>query len=118
MCYGDKNYRLLMDALMAKPVKKDRLLPYFLGFILGGYLVFYWAATEMDLMLRHMNWQQEVMQITLFNHRVEFNELSTAGEIKDLTDKYFFEQLIEFESPVYQYCQEELILYFLQPSCL
>lgn len=103
---------------MAKAVKKDRLLPYLLGFILGGYLVLHWAITEMDLMQRHMKWQQEVMQITLFNHRAEFNELSTASEINGLTEKYFFEQLLEFENPVYQYCQEELILYFLQPSCL
>lgn len=103
---------------MAKPIKKDRFLPYFLGFILGGYLVLHWASTEMELMAKHMNWQQEVMQITLFNHRAEFNELSTASEIKELTDKYFIDQLLEFENPVYQYCQEELILYFLQPSCM
>jgi hypothetical protein len=106
-----------MEFNMAIPVKKDRFLPYFLGFILGGYLVLCWALTEMDLITRHLAWQQELMQITLFKHRAEFNELTTASEMSGLTDKYFFEQLLDFENPVYQYCQAELPLYFLQPSC-
>ena len=106
-----------METGMAKPLKKDRLLPYFLGFILGGYLVFYWAMIEIDLMTRHAHWQQEVLQTILFNHRVEFNALSSASEISALTDQYFFEQLLEFENPVTHYCQEELLMYFLQPSC-
>ncbi|MEH6345412.1 MAG: hypothetical protein V7785_10025 [Bermanella sp.] len=101
-----------------KEFKKDRFLPYFLGFIFGGYLVLYWATTEMDLLVRHAQWEQQVQAETLFKHRDEFNRLSSASEISTLTEKYFFEQLLEFDNPVYQYCEQELSFDFLLPSCM
>ena len=102
---------------MAAKTKLSALARYTMGFLIGGTLVGTWAATEMDLQMRHAKWDKEVQAMTLFKHRAEFNELSTASEITGLTDKYLIEQLLDFESPIQKYCQEELVLSSLLPSC-
>ena len=102
---------------MSMKTKLSALARYSMGFIVGSYLMAWWSFTEMDLQMRHAQWDKEVQAMTLFKHRVEFNELSTASEITELTDKYLMEQLLDFESPIQKYCQEELVLSSLLPSC-
>ncbi len=97
--------------------KLSGLARYIMGFLIGASLVATWSATEMDLQMRYAQWDKEVQAMTLFKHRAEFNELSTASEITELTDKYLFEQLLDFENPVYHYCQDKLALSLILPSC-
>ncbi len=100
-----------------KVVKRDRITPYILGFVIGVYPAMWWSITEMDLMLQHEKWNLEVQAMTLFEHRAEFNSLTTASEIQELTDKYFIQQLLDTPNPVFEYCESELILSFVLPSC-
>lgn len=102
---------------MSVKTKLSALARYSMGFIVGSYLMAWWSFSEMDLQMKHAHWDKEVQAITLFKHRAEFNELSTASEITELTDKYLIEQLLDFENPVINYCQEELLFSFLLPSC-
>ncbi len=80
-------------------VKKDRLPPYIIGFVASAFMMFMWAATEMNLQDRHAKWDRDIQAITQFKHRAEFNTLSTASEITALTDKYFVEVFMELDNP-------------------
>jgi hypothetical protein len=102
---------------MTIKTKLSGLARYTMGFLIGGSLVAVWSATEMDLQSRHAIWEKEVQAITLFEHRAEFNLLSTPSEITGLTDKFFIEQLITLNNPVYNYCVNELLISSIYPSC-
>ncbi len=102
---------------MSMKTKLSGLARYTMGFLIGASLVATWSATEMDLQMRHAQWDKEIQAITLFEHRAEFNKLSTPSEITALTDKYFIEQLIKIANPVFNYCEKEVFLPYLLPSC-